>query len=66
MRVLHINTTKAEITTVEVRNVLGAVVKTATFNGTVNKSDLSGNAAGVYTVRIGNGTNYAVQLITLQ
>lgn len=64
--VLHINTTKAEITTVEVRNVLGAVVKTATFNGTVNKIDLSGNAAGVYTVRIGNGTNYAVQLITLQ
>ena len=28
--------------------------------------DLSGNAAGVYTVRIGNGTNYAVQLVTLQ
>lgn len=64
--VLHINTANAESTTVEVRNMLGAVVKTATFNGTVNKLDLSGNAAGVYTVRIGNGTNYAVQLVTLQ
>ncbi|MCI1752484.1 MAG: T9SS type A sorting domain-containing protein [Flavobacteriales bacterium] len=64
--VLHINTANAETTTVEVRNMLGAVVKTATFNGTVNKLDLSGNAAGVYTVRIGNGTNYAVQLVTLQ
>ncbi|MBK9422362.1 MAG: T9SS type A sorting domain-containing protein [Flavobacteriales bacterium] len=64
--VLHINTAKAETTTVEVRNMLGAVVKTATFNGTVNTVDLRGNAAGVYSVRIGNGANYAVQLVTLQ
>ena len=64
--VVHINTAKAETTTVEVRNMLGAVVKTATFNGTVNTLDLSGNAAGVYTVRIGNGTNFAVQLVTIK
>lgn len=64
--VLHITTKKAETTTVVVRNVLGAVVKTATFNGTENTIDLSGNAAGVYTVRIGNGSNFAVQLVTLK
>ncbi|MGV9013278.1 MAG: T9SS type A sorting domain-containing protein [Flavobacteriales bacterium] len=64
--VLHINTTKAEPTTVEVRNVLGAIVKTATFTGTVNTIDLAGYDAGVYTVRIGNGANYAVKLVTLQ
>ena len=64
--VLHINTAKAETTTVEVRNMLGAVVKNTTLNGTVNTIDLAGNAPGVYTVRIGNGTNYAVQLVTLQ
>ncbi|MGV9013280.1 MAG: T9SS type A sorting domain-containing protein [Flavobacteriales bacterium] len=63
---LHITTKKAETTTVVVRNVLGAVVKTATFNGTENTIDLSGNAAGVYTVRIGNGSNFAVQLVTLK
>ena len=64
--VLHINTAKAETTTVEVRNMLGAVVKNTTLNGTVNTIDLAGNAPGLYTVRIGNGTNYAVQLVTLQ
>lgn len=64
--VLHINTTKAEATMVEVRNMLGAVVKTGSFNGTMNTIDLAGNAAGLYTVRIGNGTNYAVKLVMRQ
>ena len=63
--VLHINTAKAEPTTVEVRNVLGAIVKTATFNGTVNTLDLSGNAAGVYSVRMGNGSKFAMERVTL-
>lgn len=64
--VLHINTAKAEPTTVEVRNMLGAIVKTATFNSTVNTLDLTGNAAGLYSVRISNGTNFSVERITLQ
>ena len=64
--VLHINTAKAGPITVEVRNVLGAIVKTATFDGTVNTLDLSGNAAGLYSVRIGNGTNFTVERVTLK
>lgn len=64
--VLHIHTAKAEPTTVEVRNMLGAIVETATFNGTVNTLDLAGNAAGLYSVRISNGTHFSVERITLQ
>jgi hypothetical protein len=63
---VHIRTAKAEPTTVEVRNVLGELVKTATFNGMENSMDLRGNAAGLYSVRISNGSQFAVGRITLK
>jgi hypothetical protein len=63
---VHIRTAKAEPTTVEVRNVLGELVKTATFNGMENSMDLRGNAAGLYSVRISNGSRFAVERITLK
>lgn len=53
-------------TTVEVFNSLGKVVRTASFNGTRTTLDLSGNAAGVYTVRVSDGARYNVQRIALQ
>lgn len=53
-------------TTVEVFNSLGKVVRTASFNGTRTSLDLSGNAAGVYTVRVSDGARYNVQRIALQ
>jgi hypothetical protein len=62
---LNINMQTAGNTTVEVFNVLGETVKTADFNGTSATLDLSGNAAGVYSVRVGNGSNFTVQRIAL-
>lgn len=64
--ILHVRSSKAQPLTVEVRNVLGQIVKTATFNGTLNTLDISGNTAGIYTVRVGNGTNFTVQRIALK
>ncbi|MBZ0207320.1 MAG: T9SS type A sorting domain-containing protein [Flavobacteriales bacterium] len=52
--------------TVEVFNALGTLVQTASFNGTATSLDLSGNAAGIYTIRVGDGTNYSVQRIALK
>ncbi len=52
--------------TVEVFNVLGSLVKTASFNGTATTLDLTGNSAGIYTVRVSDGTRYNVQRITLK
>jgi Txe/YoeB family toxin of Txe-Axe toxin-antitoxin module len=46
--------------------VLGELVKTATFNGMENSMDLRGNAAGLYSVRISNGSRFAVERITLK
>jgi hypothetical protein len=63
---VHIRTAQAEPTTVEVRNVLGELVKTTTFNGMENSMDLQGNAAGLYSVRISNGSQFAVERITLK
>jgi hypothetical protein len=63
---VHIRTAQAAPTTVEVRNVLGELVKTATFNGMENSLDLRGNAAGLYSVRISNGSQFAVERITLK
>jgi hypothetical protein len=60
---------RSEITghmTVEVYNTLGTLVQTASFNGTETSLDLSGNAAGIYTIRVGDGTNYNVQRIALK
>ena len=52
--------------TVEVFNVLGGLVKTASFNGTATTLDLTGNSAGIYTVRVSDGSRYNVQRITLK
>lgn len=52
--------------TVEVFNTLGAKVLTSSFNGTATTLNLAGNAAGIYTVRIGDGTNFNMQRIVLK
>lgn len=52
--------------TVEVFNVLGSLVKTSSFNGTATTLDLTGNSAGIYTVRVSDGNRYNVQRITLK
>ena len=62
---LHVNSSKTEPLKVEVRNVLGQIVKTAIFNGTLNTVDLSGSTAGIYTVRVSNGINFTVKRIAL-
>ena len=51
---------------VEVYNVLGSLVQTASFNGTATTLDLTGNSAGIYTVRVSDGNRYNVQRITLK
>ena len=51
---------------VEVFNALGKLVKTASFNGNRTTLDLSGNAAGIYTVRVSDGARANVQRITLK
>ena len=51
---------------VEVFNALGKLVKTVSFNGTRTTLDLSGNAAGIYTVRVSDGARANVQRITLK
>lgn len=52
--------------TVEVFNALGAKVRTANFTGNSTSLDLTGNAAGIYSVRISDGKNNTVQRIALQ
>lgn len=52
-------------TTVEVFNALGKLVSTTRFNGTSTKVDLTGNSAGIYTVRVSDGARYNVQRIAL-
>lgn len=63
---VQIRSEKAASMTVEVFNTLGKVVATTSFNGTATTLDLTGNAAGIYTVRVSDGTNYNVQRITLK
>lgn len=50
---------------VEVFDVLGAAVRTTTFNGRTTM-DLTGLAHGVYSVRVSNGERMFVERITLQ
>ena len=52
--------------TVEVFNALGAKVLTSSFTGTATTLNLAGNAAGMYTVRIGDGTNFNMQRIVVK
>lgn len=49
---------------VEVTDVLGAVARTASFNGRTTL-DLTGLAHGIYTVRVSNGKHTTVERITL-
>ena len=63
---LHVQATTAGKMSVEVFNALGAQVQTANFTGTMTDLDLSGNAAGIYTVRVGDGTNFNIQRILLK
>lgn len=50
---------------VEVIDVLGATVRTATFTGRTTL-DMGGLAHGLYSVRVGNGTTTTVQRVTVQ
>lgn len=52
--------------TVEVFNALGALVKTAHFNGTTSSINLEGNAPGIYSVRISDGARFNVQRIAVK
>ena len=63
---VQIRSEKSGNMTVEVFNTLGSLVTTTSFNGTSTTLDLTGNAAGIYTVRVGDGVNYNVQRITLK
>ncbi len=54
------------IMTVEVFNALGEKVQTSSFTGTATTLNLAGNAAGMYTVRIGDGTNFNMQRVILK
>lgn len=51
---------------VEVFNALGAKVLSTSFTGISTSVDLTGHAAGIYTVRIRDGKNSNVQRIALQ
>src|SRR5690606_17631424 len=51
---------------VEVYNVLGELVQTASFNGTATTLDLTGKSAGIYTLRVSDGARYHVQRTTLK
>lgn len=51
---------------VEVYNVLGELVQTASFSGTATTLDLTGKSAGIYTIRVSDGARYNVQRITLK
>ena len=63
---LQVRTRAAGNMTVEVFNALGTKVQKTNFNGTSTSLDLSGHAAGIYMVRVGDGTNYNVQRIVLR
>ncbi len=52
--------------TVDLFNAVGAKVQSASFNGTSTSMDLTGHAAGIYTVRISDGKNSSVQRVALQ
>lgn len=51
---------------VEVFNALGAKVRSTNFTGTSSSLDLTGQAAGIYTLRVSNGKGASVQRIALQ
>ncbi len=64
--VFEVTMAKSGLTTVEVFNPLGQLVQSSSFNGTTTKLDLSGQAAGIYTVRVGNNGSYNVQRVAVK
>ncbi len=63
---LQVRTKTAGNMTVEVFNALGTKVQNSNFNGTATTLDLSGQAAGIYMVRVGDGTNFNVQRVVVK
>ncbi len=63
---LHIRTQTSGNMNVEIFNAMGAKVRSVRFTGTSTTVDLTGNAAGIYTVRISDGKNASVKRIALQ
>ncbi len=63
---LNIRAEKSSNMTVEVFNAMGAKVLTSSFTGTATTLNLAGNAAGMYTVRIGDGANFNMQRIVVK
>lgn len=52
--------------TVEVFDMVGNLVQSSQFNGISTKLDLTNQAAGVYTVRVGDGIHYNVQRVAVK
>lgn len=64
--VFEVTLAKGGLTTVEVFNPMGQLVQSSSFNGTTTKLDLSSQAAGIYTVRVGNNGSYNVQRVAVK
>lgn len=62
--ILNLTTASSDRHMVEVFNVLGSNVLTTSVNGN-GSIDLSGNAPGVYSVRVSNGNAFTVQRVIL-
>lgn len=62
--IVNVTTSTADRHLVEVFNVLGSNVLTTSLNGN-GTIDLSGNAPGIYSVRVSNGEAFMVQRIVL-
>ena len=63
---LEIHTRTTGTKSVEVFNALGAKVLSDGFSGLCTSVDLTGHAAGIYSIRISDGINNSVQRIALQ
>ena len=65
--VFTVTTNEADIYTIEVMNVLGEVVSTKTIEGIINESfDMSNYNAGLYFVKVVNGTSENVQRVIIK
>lgn len=62
--ILNLTTANSDRHMVEVFNVLGSNVLTTSVNGN-GSIDLSGNAPGVYSMRVSNGNAFTVQRVIL-
>ena len=65
--VFTVTSTEADIYTIEVMNVLGEIVSTKTIEGIINESfDMSNYNAGLYFVKVVNGTSENVQRVIIK